>query len=214
VTDKAWLNFPEAITLVAARLNCGSGAAQARANEAIASGEIRCSYATRAVGEQERKAHAELVRQTEQNAATRGLAVSGSVIDIMRAQAQQGAYQRAKSRLALKANLADPTFNADLAAGDIQISKADLLSWVARHCEMSPTNLKIPAPRAAKQHKRMRAKQAIFALWPEGVPPAEILPDGMMCQMVLDWLKTDCEKQKLPWLDISEDTIKRGAERK
>jgi hypothetical protein len=86
MADKEWLTFPEAIAHIAARLNCGVGAAQAQVNAALASDEIRCSYTARAVATQERAAHAELVRSTEQSAAARGFKVSGSVLDVMRAR--------------------------------------------------------------------------------------------------------------------------------
>jgi hypothetical protein len=59
-----------------------------------------------------------------------------------------------------------------------------------------------------KQLTRERAKRAIEALYPTGVPDQSTEPNSILCRNVGEWLK----KNKLP--DTSEDTILRAAGRR
>jgi hypothetical protein len=69
------------------------------------------------------------------------------------------------------------------------------------------TKPKMPA------NKRDRARQAISALWPNGVPISSVLPNGSLCKQVIEWLQQDCKRQNVPFLAMSDDTILRAADR-
>jgi hypothetical protein len=43
------------------------------------------------------------------------------------------------------------------------------------------------------------------------VPAA--LQNVTLCRQVVDWLKTDCKNQNIPFVEISDDTILRAAGR-
>jgi len=91
-------------------------------------------------------------------------------------------------------------------------NKDDLIDWLSRQ-----TPLDIPAKAAAastSQEKRERAKEAIRALWKDDIPAQTVLPNLPLCQDVIDWLKSDCERRKLEFFTISNDTILRAAGRK
>jgi hypothetical protein len=64
------------------------------------------------------------------------------------------------------------------------------------------------------QGKRGRAKAAIEALWPDGVPEQQILPNKDLIVKVVAWLKDDCERREMSFYPIGADTILRAAGRK
>jgi hypothetical protein len=84
---------------------------------------------------------------------------------------------------------------------DIRISDDDLRHW------QGPTE---PAERTAS--KRNWAKQAIKALWPDGIPKP--LGNPQIEKQVGDWLTEYCKKNGLAKPEISRDTILRAANRK
>ena len=90
-----------------------------------------------------------------------------------------------------------------------RISEADFLDWLTRREEPQETK----APKRS-QGKRDRAREAIAAKWPAGIPDAHKLPNDILCREVNDWVKADCKKQSIPPVDFSNDTILRAAGRK
>jgi hypothetical protein len=106
--------------------------------------------------------------------------------------------------------------NPDLKAG--RFSRDDFLDWLDRHeprsAPASPTPTATPQRRQAASPVRDRAKQAIDALWPTGVPPVTVLRNGPLCAKVCNWIKSDCDKRGEPYVAPSNDTILRAAGRK
>jgi hypothetical protein len=103
--------------------------------------------------------------------------------------------------------------------GQIQIrpySKEDFLDWLDRHHPeiTEVTEVAEATPVARAQSKRLRAQQAVEALWPKELPGSETLPNKSLCQLVNKWLMDDCKKHGIPPLDIGNDTILRAAGRK
>jgi hypothetical protein len=88
------------------------------------------------------------------------------------------------------------------------VDKDDLLHWLD---QQEPQATKAPK---RSQGKRDRAREAIAAKWPAGIPGAHKLPNDILCREVNDWVKTDCKKQSIPPVDFSNDTILRAAGRK
>lgn len=93
---------------------------------------------------------------------------------------------------------------------DYAFRKDDLIGWLDRQfAKQQPTD----KPRRTRQSvKRARANEAIKTLWPDGIPPA-VLNDVVYGQVV-DWIRTDCKKQKIAFVDIGRSTILRAAGRK
>jgi hypothetical protein len=69
------------------------------------------------------------------------------------------------------------------------------------------------AKKTSRAKRRERARQAIEAMWPDGVPNQTIISNGQLCKRVADWLKEDCKRRKVPPEQISDDTILRAAGR-
>jgi hypothetical protein len=83
-------------------------------------------------------------------------------------------------------------------------NKDDLAYWLG---QQGPPE----KPQAKPVGKGKRAAEAIEALWPAGIPAA--LANKVLCSQVIDWIKNDCDKQQIPFVDISDDTILRQAGR-
>jgi hypothetical protein len=62
-----------------------------------------------------------------------------------------------------------------------------------------------------KQGKGERAKQAIKARWPDGIPDATRLPNKFFCPEVRKWLRADCKRLGIPFSDMDNKTILRAA---
>jgi hypothetical protein len=62
-------------------------------------------------------------------------------------------------------------------------------------------------------YKKDRAKQAMRALWPDGVPDQSILGNGPLCKKVAEWIEQDCKQQNVSPITIIDDTILRAAGR-
>jgi hypothetical protein len=94
-------------------------------------------------------------------------------------------------------------------------SVADFQDWLDRNPPEAKPVTRQPksAAKPRKQDKRERAKEALKALWPDGVPDANTLSPKPLCAQVMTWLRADCRKRKIPWLDISDKTILRAAGR-
>jgi hypothetical protein len=76
-----------------------------------------------------------------------------------------------------------------------------------------PREAQEPKTPSRPAYKKVRAQQAIRALWPpNGVVP-EILGNGPLCKKVAEWIEEDCKRQNVPQLSISDDTILRAAGR-
>jgi hypothetical protein len=90
-----------------------------------------------------------------------------------------------------------------------QINKDDLLDWLSRQ---APSKSELPKPRT--QAKRTRVRDAIEALWPNGIPGQSVLPHHLLCIKVQDWLKNDSKNQGVPAQVISDDTILRAVDRR
>jgi hypothetical protein len=69
-------------------------------------------------------------------------------------------------------------------------------------------------PLNRSRNKRDRARKAIDALWPDGVPNQSILDNGQLCGQVTIWLKKETARQRLQYVPISDDTILRAAGRR
>jgi hypothetical protein len=63
------------------------------------------------------------------------------------------------------------------------------------------------------RRKRDRAKEAISAVWPAGVPEVSKLSNTLLYKTVADWIKADETKHGHPHQEISEDTVLRAAGR-
>jgi hypothetical protein len=71
-----------------------------------------------------------------------------------------------------------------------------------------------PGKRAERRrNQRTRARMAIDAVLPEGVPDQSILGNGPLCTKVQEWLKRDAVQRNVPHVPISDDTILRAAGR-
>ena len=79
----------------------------------------------------------------------------------------------------------------------------DLWRWLA--------NAK-PKPRATP--KRSRADLAVKALWPNGVPKPEDLPNKRLVAQMEDWIAVYCKRNNLHRFDISAEVLLRAAGRK
>jgi hypothetical protein len=173
MTTEAWLTFPKAAALIGGRLFCGAGKAEAKVREALASGEVRCSYTVAAVVNQESAAHQDLTQAAEREASARHFKLSGSAIDILRSRAQRETYRRAIERLALKPDINDPSFRADLASLKIQINTADLLDW------LTGSSTEKPPKQTGAGHKSKLANDAARAIWGAKGPPPNIPPQDV-----------------------------------
>ena len=162
---EVWLTFSKAAALIRDRLLCSAGKAEGKVREALASGEVRCSYTAAAVVNQERAAHQELTQAAEQDASARHFKLSGSAIDILRSRAQREAHRRAAARLALKPDINDPSFRIDLASLKIQISAVDLVDWLSDNLPE-----KLPHQTGGGRKSKL-ANDAAMAIWPNGPPP-------------------------------------------
>jgi hypothetical protein len=89
----------------------------------------------------------------------------------------------------------------------------DFLYWLALNLPQTEPVTTQPKPvvKLRKQNKRDRAKEALEALWPDGVPDATTLLDGPLCTEVIKWLQADSNKRKIPLPKISDRTILRAA---
>jgi hypothetical protein len=63
------------------------------------------------------------------------------------------------------------------------------------------------------QGKRDLARQALEALFPNGVPEKTDLSNGQLCTMVSKWIGKNAAKKSLQKREISDDTILRAAGR-
>jgi hypothetical protein len=105
----------------------------------------------------------------------------------------------------------ESTVGLDLPPGTILVSKADLLLWLDKQAPQGPAAMAaVPRP----QPKRDRAKAAIHALWPDGVPDQAILPNGKLCRQVTEWLKVDCKQRSVLPILPGDDTILRATGRR
>ena len=89
--------------------------------------------------------------------------------------------------------------------GIIEFNAEDLRYWLsaAASIEEAPSTKKLARP------QRERAKEAIDALWPDGVPPQSKLRNTSLLKCVHDHLKKNDSPES-----ISDDTILRAAGRK
>jgi hypothetical protein len=133
MAEEHWLSFGAVVNVISCRLGVDAGRAQSLAGQAIESMEIRLSYSSSAVAREDREAHEDLRRTVQKGAP--GLKMSGSMLHILRSQAQRDAHRRAASRQILFPDFESAEFRASLAAGDIQINKSDLEKWLSRYAE-------------------------------------------------------------------------------
>jgi len=89
--------------------------------------------------------------------------------------------------------------------GIIEFNAEDLHYWLsaAASTEEAPSTKKRARP------QRERAKEAIDALWPDGVPPQNKLPNALLFKRVNDHLKKNGSPES-----ISDESILRAAGRK
>jgi hypothetical protein len=100
-------------------------------------------------------------------------------------------------------------------AGDYSV--ADFQDWLNRNppLQAKPTTEQPETvAKSRKQSKRKRAEEAVKELWHDEVPDAYTLLNKHLCARVIEWLRADCRKRKIPWLNISDKTILRAAGRK
>jgi hypothetical protein len=97
-------------------------------------------------------------------------------------------------------------------------NKDDLVDWLKRQApaaaEPLPPSARVSPSKKRAGNKRAggkRADEAIKALWPKGPPDQQLLPNQLLYRDVIDWIKKDCEKHRLKFFPISNDTILRAA---
>jgi hypothetical protein len=78
---------------------------------------------------------------------------------------------------------------------------------------LRPGEVQEPKGPSRPAYKKDRAKQAMRALWPDGVPDQSILGNGPLCKKVAEWIEQDCKQQNVSPITISDDTILRAAGR-
>jgi hypothetical protein len=105
---------------------------------------------------------------------------------------------------------------SDMKEEKLCFSKGDLVDWLDRQAVPArpPAGPEAAGPNGRTHRALDRAKQAIKALWPEGVHSPALLPNKSLCGLVANWLKDDCKARGLPVDTISADTILRAANRK
>ncbi|MGA2313409.1 MAG: hypothetical protein ABSF87_13730 [Xanthobacteraceae bacterium] len=100
--------------------------------------------------------------------------------------------------------------------GRVDLEENDYQAWL--HEQKGSIDLirrkTTTAANSRRQNKRDRAKAAIAALWPRGIPAEAALPNALLCAKVSEWIKSDCKNRNVPFVDISSDTIERAAGRK
>jgi len=126
-----------------------------------------------AVVNQESAAHQRLIQEAEHDAFARNFKLSGSALDILRSRTQREAHRRATERLALKPEINDLSFRADLASLKIQVSAADLLDWLG---SSSPEE---PPRQTGSGHKSKLANDAARAIWGTKGPPTNTPPQDV-----------------------------------
>jgi hypothetical protein len=100
----------------------------------------------------------------------------------------------------------------DVIVSPERFNRDDLLDWLDRQ-----PNEAVPKPKQNKRHpqlKQDRAREAIRALWPKGLPEPTALSNKHLCTEVIGWLKVDCGKRKIPNAILSDSVILRAAYRK
>jgi hypothetical protein len=90
-------------------------------------------------------------------------------------------------------------------------NRNDFVYWLDQLAP-PPAGDKLKKPRTTV--KQDRARDAIGALWPNGVPDQRLLPNKLLCAEVMDWLKADSERNALSFFPISDDVILVAAGRK
>jgi hypothetical protein len=90
------------------------------------------------------------------------------------------------------------------------ISKDDFLDWLDQNVKED-----------TKSHGRRktpvmqnRAREALAALWPDGVPDQSKLPNKYLTKLVNEWVQKDCEDHGIGYIELKLDTILRAASRK
>ena len=89
--------------------------------------------------------------------------------------------------------------------GIIEFNAEDLHYWLSA----APSTEEAPSTKKLARPQRERAKEAIDALWPDGVPPQSKLRNTSLLKCVHDHLKKNDSPES-----ISDDTILRAAGRK
>jgi hypothetical protein len=207
------ISFRKATEIVGDRLKIGTREAQIRLIEADAKGKIHVVIDQNEFAEaltnikvlQEQRIIEPTLGKQQADDAISGFEKAGSALAMLAESAKQGAIAQ----------------SALIECG--MISQDELLSWLDSISEpklkkASPAAIRdvITAPKQNKRrtrNKRDRAMQAIKAIWPNGLPNQTELPNDILCKRVSEWLKADCRKQNISFVEISDDTILRAAGR-
>jgi hypothetical protein len=87
----------------------------------------------------------------------------------------------------------------------VDFSVDDLNAWSAS---------RVPAPSPIEENrsrdKRDRAGEAIVAVWQGNIPARPVLPNSTFCGMVREWLKADCKRRGVEYVELSNETILRN----
>lgn len=193
------VKYSEAVELICSEYQIGRGEADALFWRAVASRENGPAWTEAAIINQERRAPR----------------AAGASFDLRRMLDRQAAHERAKARLRLLIEHESVAFKDAVIAGEIVFPEAALLSWLSRNRRRAAVVSKKKAETPVKKSadKLDRAKEAINALYPRGVPLPANLPNKLLCREVSNWLRKDCEKHQLPHFQISDRTILRAAGR-
>jgi hypothetical protein len=193
------VKYGEAVKLICSQCQIGKGEADEVFWRAVASREIGAAWTEAGIINQERRA-------------TR---MTGSSFDVQRMLDREAAHDRAKSRLRLLTEVESFVFKDAVIGSEIVFSEAALLSWLSRNRPRTAVvrENKAETPRRKNSGKLDRAKEAIEALYPRGVPVPSNLPNALLCREVSNWHEKDCEKHQLPHFEISDRTILRAAGR-
>jgi hypothetical protein len=113
---------------------------------------------------------------------------------------------------------------ARMAGVDFRVN--DLHAWADARAEAAALHVRdlaqlaaieapaVPAPSPIKEShsrdKRDRAGEAIAAVWQGNIPARSVLPNSKFCGRVREWLKTDCKRRGVEYIELSNDTILRS----
>lgn len=96
----------------------------------------------------------------------------------------------------------------------VDLERSDYETWLAKQQSSGTTSTPPNNSRRRRQNQRDRAREAIAAKWPEGIPPQHQLSNSLLCREVNEWVKEDCARRDITFREIGDDTIERAAGRR
>lgn len=113
----------------------------------------------------------------------------------------------------------DPNGDTARCTREVFVRKDQLIGWLDRNAPIATAEQSAsPAPvnrrKPRTQSMRDRARAAIAAQWPAGIPKPAILPNKRLCEQVIERLKKYDTEHGISAAMPSDDTILRAAGRK